>query len=74
MGNGVHAGQQVRSERFREAAEPDLLITLILKEGLHAVFKDTGFVIVFGDGVDLTLGVSPWPEALFQSAKDRCDE
>ena len=68
--HGIHARQQVRPERFRKAAEPNLLIMLILKEVFHTVFEDTGLVIVFGDGVDLTLGVGPWPEALFQSAKD----
>ena len=67
-GHGIHAKQQVRPKWFRKVTEPNLFIMLILKEVFDAVFEDTGLVIVFGDGVDLTLGVGPWPEALFQSA------
>ena len=63
-GHGVHAGQQVRPEQLREPSESGLLITLILKEEPHTVFKDSRFVIVSGDGIDLMLGISPWPEAL----------
>jgi hypothetical protein len=63
-GHCVHPGQQVATERFREAVKPNFFITLVSEELFDVLFVLVRFEIVFSHGIDLVFGVRPWPETL----------